>query len=95
MTQQYLVGELSLLLGQLEAAMTDDASVVEVAHLRQRAETGPRSALAAVAVCALEMADGACSDSLTRGDAASFICQATVGAELWEFGVCAGLLEEP
>ncbi len=50
MTQQYLVGELSLLLGQLHTAM--------------------------------------------RGDAAAFVRQASIGAELWEFAVGAGLLEE-
>jgi hypothetical protein len=94
MTQQYIAGELSLLLGELQAAMTHQASVVEVAHLRQRAETGPRSALASVAVHALEVADWVCWDSLTRGDAAAFLRQAMVCAELWEFGVCAGLLEE-
>jgi hypothetical protein len=93
MTQQYLAGELSLLLGQLQAAMTNEASVVELAHLRQRAETGPRSALASIVARALEVADWMCWDSLTRGDAA-FIRQAAVCAELWEFGVCAGLLEE-
>jgi hypothetical protein len=95
MTQQYLAGELSLLLGQLQAAMTYEASVVEVAHLRQRAETGPRSALASVVVRALEVADWGCRDSLIRRDAAAFIRQAAVSAEVWEFGVCAGLLEEP
>jgi hypothetical protein len=94
MTQQYIAGELSLLLGELQAATTHEASVVEVTHLRQRAETGPRSALAAVAVRALEVADWVCWDALTRGDAAAFMCQAAVCAELWEFGVCAGLLEE-
>jgi hypothetical protein len=94
MTQQYLVGELSLLLGQLQTALTDQASGVEVAHLRQRAETGPRPALASVAVRTLEVADWVCWDSLTRGDAAAFTRQATLCAELWEFGVCAGLLEE-
>jgi hypothetical protein len=94
MTQQYLVGELSLLLGQLQAAMTKEASAVEVANLRQRAETGPRSSLAPVAVRALEVADWVCWDSLTRGDAVAFIRQAAVCADLWEFGVCAGLLEE-
>jgi len=93
MTQQHLAGELSLLLEQLQAAMTNEASAVEVAHLRQRTETGPRSALASVVVRALEVADSVCWDSLTRGDAA-FIRQAAVGAELWEFSVCAGLLEE-
>ena len=94
MTQEYLAGELSLLLEQLQAAMTNAALVVEVAHLRQQAETGPRSALASVVVRALEVADLVCWDSLTRGDAAAFIRQATVCAELWEFGVCAGLLED-
>ena len=94
MTQQYLAGELSLLLGDLQAAMTDEAAAVEVTHLRQRAETGRRPAMVSVAVRALEVADCGCWDSLTRGDAAAFIRQATVCAELWEFGVCAGLLED-
>lgn len=93
MTQQYLTGELSLLLGQLQATMTDAASLAEVARLRQRAEMGSRSALVSVVVRALEVADWACRDSLTRGDAA-FIRQTAVCAELWDFGVCAGLLEE-
>jgi hypothetical protein len=94
MTQQYIAGELSLLLGALQAATTHAASAVEVAHLRRRAETGPRSALASVVVRALEVADGECWDSLTRGDAAAFMRQTAVCAELWAFGVCAGLLEE-
>jgi len=74
--------------------MTDEAAAVEVTHLRQRAETGRRPAMVSVAVRALEVADCGCWDSLTRGDAAAFIRQATVCAELWEFGVCAGLLED-
>ncbi len=94
MTQQYLAGELSLLLGQLQAVVTNEASVVEVKHLRQRAETGPVSALGAVAVRALDVADCVCWDSLTRGDTAAFVRQAAVGSELWEFGLCAGLLED-
>ena len=94
MTQQYIAGELSLLLGELQATMTHEASAVEVGRLRRRAETGSRSALASVAGRALEMADGLCWDSLTRGDAAAFIRQAAVCAELWEFAVCASLLEE-
>lgn len=94
MTQQYLAGELSFLLGELQAAMTDEAAVVEVTHLRQRAETGRRPAMVSVAVRALEVADCVCWDSLTRGDAAAFSRQAMVCAELWEFGVCAGLLED-
>jgi len=57
MTQQYLVGELSLLLGQLHTAMANEASAVEVARLRQRAETGPPSGLASVVMRALEVAE--------------------------------------
>ncbi len=94
MTQQYLAGELSILLWQLQAAMTNEASVVEVADLRQRAETGPRSGLASVVVRALEVADWVCSDALIRRDAAAFIRQAAARAEVWEFGFCAGLIEE-
>ena len=94
MTQQYLAGELSLLLWELQDATTNKPPVVEVAELRRRAETGPRSALASVAVRALEVADSLCWDSLTRGDAATFMRQAAVCTELWEFCVCAGLLEE-
>lgn len=93
MTQQYIAGELSLLLGELQAAMTNEA-VVEVAQLRLRAETGLRSAMASVALRALEVADLLCWDSLTRGDAAAFTRQAAVCAELWEFAVCARLLDE-
>jgi hypothetical protein len=94
MTQQYVVGELSLLLGQLQAAMASEASVAEVAHLRHRAETGPSSALASVAVRALAVAKWASWDSLIRGDVAAFVRQTAVCAELWEFSDCAGLLEE-
>jgi hypothetical protein len=91
MTQQYLVGELSLLLGELQAAMTSEASAIEVGRLRYRAETWPRSALAFLVVRALEVAERECWDSLTRGDP-EFIRQREVCAELLEFGVYAGLL---
>ena len=94
MTQQYLTGELSLPLAQLEAVATNQASVRDVAHLRQEAEAGPLTALASVVVRALELTDSQCWDSLTRGDTAAFTCQAAICAELCEFGVCAGLLEE-
>jgi hypothetical protein len=72
MTQQYLASELSLLLGQLQRATTNDASTVQVAHLCHQAETGPRTELAVVAVHALELGDCICLDSLTCGDAAAF-----------------------
>ena len=92
MTQQYLTGELSLLLGQLQSAMTNQTSVEAVARLRRRAETGCGSALSAVAVSALAAGDQICWESLTRGDCVGFNRQAAVCAQLWEFATCAGLL---
>jgi hypothetical protein len=46
-------------------------------------------------VRALALDDGLCWDSLTRGDAVAFTRRARIGADLQEFGVCAGLLADP
>jgi hypothetical protein len=94
MTQYYLAGELSLLLGRLQAVATDEASVRDVSRLRREAETGPLTTLGSVVVRAFGLADALCWDSLRRGDSAAFDCQATVGAELRQFALCAGMLEE-
>lgn len=94
MTQQYLFGELSMILGELQAVATNEAAVRDVARLRREAETGPLPALASVAARALEMTDGWCWDSLMRGDSAAFAREAATCAELWEFAVCAGLIED-
>jgi hypothetical protein len=94
MTRHYLAGELSMLLARLQAVATDQASVRNVSHLRREAETGPLSALGLVVVRALGLADGLCWESLRRGDSAAFDRQAAIGAELREFALCAGLLEE-
>lgn len=94
MTRQYIAGELSLILGELQGVATDRTTVRDVAHLRQEAETMPSEALAFVAVRALELTEGACWDSLTRGETAVFDREAAICAELWQFGLCAGLIEE-
>jgi hypothetical protein len=94
MTRHYLAGELSVLLARLESVATGRAATVEAARLRRQAETRPLSALAEVVVRALALDDGLCWDSLTRGDEAAFARQARVGADLREFGVCAGLLAD-
>ncbi len=93
MTQQYLLGELSLILGELQAVATKEAAVRDVVRLRHEAETTPPVALARVVVRALELTDRVCWDALTRGETAAFIRETTICAELWEFGVCAGLLD--
>jgi hypothetical protein len=94
MTQQYLAGELSVLLARLQAAATTQAAVGDVAQLRREAETGPVTALPFVVVRALALTDRLCWDSLEHGDPAAFACQAAICAELRDFGVCARLLEE-
>jgi hypothetical protein len=94
MTQQYLAGELSSLLGDLQAVATSGASARQLARLRDEAETSPLLALSSVAVRALLVTDDLCWESLTRADAGAFARQAQLGAELHEFGVCAGLLED-
>jgi hypothetical protein len=94
MTQHYLAGELTLRLARLQAVTTDQASVRDIGHLRRETETGPLTALSSVVVRALRLADGLCWDSLIRGDSATFDRQAAISAELCEFAVCAGLLEE-
>ena len=94
MTRQYLAGELSVLLGHLQAAATTEAATRDAWSLRQAAETEPIPALRSVTVRALALAEGLCWDSLNRGDTATFTREAAVCAELHEFGVCACLLKE-
>lgn len=94
MTQQYVAGELSLRLGQLQAVTTDQERAREVGRLRYEAERVPRAALGCVMVRALGLADRLCWDSLACGDARAFSRQAAVCADLWEFGICARLFEE-
>jgi hypothetical protein len=93
-TQQYLVGELSVLLASLQAAGRSQASACDVARLRQKEEAAPLTALSSVVISALELTDALCWDSLTRGDITAFSRQAEVGAQLREFGICACLLAD-
>jgi hypothetical protein len=94
MTRQYLAGELSVLLGHLQAVTTTDAAGRDAWSLRRAAETEPIPALGSVTERALELTENLCWESLNRGDTAAFTRQAAVCAELHEFGVCADLLEE-
>ena len=95
MTQQYIAGELSILLASLQAVAADETAARDVAGLRREAETWPVAALTRVVVRALALDDSLCWNSLARGDEAAFIRQALVGADLREFSVCAGLLADP
>jgi hypothetical protein len=92
MTQQYLVGELSLLLAQLQELSADEETAARVAGLRRTTEERGLCALAGVEAGALEIADQLCWLSLLGGDVAAFDRRAAVCAQMWEFGVCAGLV---
>ena len=91
-TQQYLAGELSVLLERVQAVATTEAGGRDAWSLRQAAETVPVQALGGVTVRALALTERLCWDSLSLGDTAAFTRQAAVGAALREFGVCAGFL---
>jgi hypothetical protein len=93
MTQQYLIGELSVRLEQLEAVVASDA-VPDVACLRHEVETGPVTGLAPAAARAIALADRVCWRSLACGDVSAFARQAKVSADLRLFGVCARLLAD-
>jgi hypothetical protein len=94
MTQQYVAGELSLLLAEVQGLATEHVCADAARLLRWDAETMPRAALGAVALGGVRLVDVLCWCSLAAGDVAAFERQAEVGARLFEFGVCAGLLDE-
>ena len=94
MTRQYVVGELSLILGELQAVATEVADVRDVARLRLEVETTPPAALAPMAARAVALTEGVCWSCLARGETEAFVRGAVICAELWEFGICAGLLGE-
>lgn len=93
MTRQYLIGELSVRLEQLQSVAAE-GEVRDVACLRHEVETGGTSALGPAAARAIALADALCWRSLARGDIAAFSSQAGISAELRLFGVCARLLAD-
>ncbi|HUB42630.1 MAG TPA: hypothetical protein VMA72_27560 [Streptosporangiaceae bacterium] len=93
MTQQYLIGELSVRLEQLQAVAASDCTR-DVAGLRHEVETGPITCLAPAAAKAIELADSLCWRSLACGDISAFALQAEVSADLQLFGECARLLAD-
>jgi hypothetical protein len=94
MTRQYLAGELSLLLAQVEGLANSHTGACAAALLRREAETLPPAALGPVATRALRLIDDFCWSSLAGGDVVLFARQTELGARLFEFGVCAGLFDE-
>jgi hypothetical protein len=93
MTQDYLVGELSVRLEQLQGVAADDAAQ-EVARLRHDIEAGAAALLGQAVANALAVADALCWESLASGDGATFCRQSEIAADLHLFAVCACLLTD-
>lgn len=94
MTQEYLVGETSMLLARLESVVSDAAGAAEVERLRREAERTPPAGLSVVMVRALRLTDALCWESLDRGDGEAFGLQCACGAALRDFCVCAQLISD-
>jgi hypothetical protein len=62
MTQQYLIGELSLWLARLQATAPSEESACELARLRLKTEAAPLEALPNMALRALDLARELCRD---------------------------------
>jgi len=92
MIWEYLAGELSIRLEQLQAVT--DASDDSLAHLRHLVEDGPSTELDTELACALDLADHICWDSVSRGDIDAFARQAAICENLRLLGVCAGLIDD-
>jgi hypothetical protein len=94
MTQQYLVGELSLRLAQLHDAAGRSTLEHAVTQLRREAEAEPLESLSRPLLRALTLGDELCWDCLERGEAASFNSLVAVCADLHDFGVCSSIIAE-
>lgn len=90
MTQQYIAGEFSALLGDLHPAAGE--SVAAVRALRREVETSPPSRLGRLASDAVDLTDMICWTALEQGDASGFSRCATTAVALREFAASANLL---
>jgi hypothetical protein len=93
MTQDYVAGELSVRLEQLQSVAPQQGAA-RVAQLRRDVESCPLSWLTAAITRALALAEGLCWDSLSQGDIAAFARQASICADLQQFGICSRLLAD-
>ena len=90
MTQQYIVGEFSVLIAALEPGAGELAGAVHA--LRRKVERVSPQALAPLVVEAVTMADMTCWAALECGDIASFARNTEAAARLHDFAVSAHLL---
>lgn len=93
MTQQYLIGQLSVSLADLRPS-GGDRTAAAVRDLRQKVESAAVQTLPALAHEAIRLTDTLCWAALDRGDLADFARDARTAGELGEFTDAAGLLIE-
>jgi hypothetical protein len=92
-TEQYLIGQFSLLLEDM-APPSGDRLAVAVRDLRGEVEKSPVQMLPKLAREALELSDMICWGVLEGGDAVGFCRHAEAAVALSEFTVAAGLLPQ-
>jgi hypothetical protein len=90
MTQQYIVGQFSVLLAEMEPV--PDEWRAPVRELRRKVETSPLPMLPRLAGEAMALIDRLCWVALEEGDEASFRRSAETGASLRDFTANAGLV---
>jgi hypothetical protein len=93
MTQQYLIGQFSVLLEDM-APLPGDRFAAAVHDLRGEVEHSPVQMLPRLAREAMALSDTICWGALERGDAVGFCCCAKAAVALGEFIDAAGLLLE-
>jgi hypothetical protein len=91
-TQQYLIGQFSVLLGDLGAPAGE--WLTALGELRREVECSPVSMLPRLAREAMGLTDTICWAALEQGDVSGFCGCARAAAELREFADSAGLLHE-
>jgi hypothetical protein len=90
MTQQYIVGQFSSLLAELQPATGE--GLATLADLRREVECSPLPVLPQLAHEALNLTDMICWAALEQGDAGGFCRSAGAAVALREFTANAGLL---
>jgi hypothetical protein len=90
MTQQYILGQFSVLLAEMEPVPCEWQATVR--DLRRKVETSPLPMLPRLAGEAMAVIDRVCWVALEEGDAAGFRRSAETGASLRDFTANAGLV---
>jgi hypothetical protein len=93
MTQQYLIGQLSVLLEELQPS-PGDLLAAAVYELRREVESSPLWMLSGLASEAIGLTDLICFDAVERGDARELARCAKAAVALGEFTDAARLLPE-